>query len=162
MGMRRLTRQQREREAWTRFIDGAAVCTAGMCSECGAEMPASRLAQNKRTCSVLCGKNAQSSKYGGKRVTFNGREYPSQREANHAAKLQALEAAGQIWELEYQKRIVLVEGKPGIPSIAYYADFAYRDHQGPHVQDAKGMKTKEYLLKKRLAALLLNITIEEV
>jgi len=42
-------------------------------------------------------------------------------------------------------------------------DFYYCDLDGtPHIVDAKGFKTAVYRLKKRLAALLLHVTIEEV
>jgi hypothetical protein len=160
--MRRLNRQQREREAWTRHIDGGAEGHApGQCSECNAEIPPERLKKKIKTCSAECGKAAQTSKYGGQRVTFNGRSYPSQRQANVAMKLQALAAAGKITNLKEEDRITLVEGRPGLRGIFYYADFTF--YEGPvfHVIDAKGMKTAVYLLKKQLAALLLNITIEE-
>ncbi len=102
------------------------------------------------------------NKYGNKRVELNGRTYDSQREANHAALLQTLERAGKIAGLEYQKRIVLVPGDGKLRPIVYVADFYYCDEDGTHIVDCKGFKTQVYRLKKRMAALLLNITIEEV
>ncbi len=102
------------------------------------------------------------NKYGNKRVEFNGRTYDSKREANHAALLQTLERSGMIADLEYQKRIVLVPGDGKLRPVVYVADFFYRDKDGTHVVDCKGFKTQVYRLKKRMAALLLNITIEEV
>lgn len=163
--MRRMNRQQREREAWTRHIDGPAIATRtpGLCSECGAEIPYSRQKQKIKTCSVDCGRKAQAKKYGGQPVEFNGRLYDSVREARAAQKYQILEHAGEIHDLQYQVRIVLVEGRAGVRSIIYWADFAYYDAQNKyHVIDAKGMKTDVYKLKKALAFLLHNITIEEV
>jgi hypothetical protein len=57
---------------------------------------------------------------------------------------------------------VLVPGDGKLRPIIYIADFYYTDLDGtPHVVDAKGFKTQVYRLKKRMAALLLNITIEE-
>ena len=160
-----MTRQQKEREAWTRHIDGAAavVATPGLCSECASEIPYSRQKQKIKTCSVECGRQAQAKKYGGKPVEFNGRLYPSVREARAAQKLQLWEHCGEIHDLAYQVRIVLVEGRAGVRAITYWADFAYYDAENLyHVIDAKGMKTDIYKLKKALAFLLHNITIEEM
>lgn len=162
--MRQMTRQQREREAWTRHVLGpASVATVpGRCSECQSEIPQSRLKRNTKTCSVECGRQAQAKKYGGQHVEFNGRLYPSKREARAAQKFQILELAGEISELCYQVRIVLVEGRAGVRAVTYWADFTFRDLEGRlHVIDAKGMKTDIYKLKKALAFLLLNIEIEE-
>jgi hypothetical protein len=158
--LRRLSRREKEREAWTRHVDGAPSSTPGQCSECSAAIPPERL--KKKTCSVECGRAAQTSKYGGERVTFNGRTYPSKRQANVAMKLQALQAGGKIQNLQEEVRITLVEGRPGLRGVFYYADFTYNEGPEYHVIDAKGMKTAVYQLKKQLAALLLNITIEEV
>lgn len=102
---------------------------------------------------------APANKYGAKRT--NG--YASQHEAREAVKYQALARAGKIKDYEEQKRITLVPGDGKLRPIVYVADFYYVDLDGnPHVVDAKGYKTAVYRLKKRLAALLLHITIEEV
>jgi len=160
-----MSRAQREREAWTRHVLGpASVATIpGQCSECQQPIPDSRLRRNIKTCSVACGRLAQAKKYGGQPIEFNGRMYDSTREANAARTLQTLEHAGEIRELCYQVRFVLVEGRAGVRAVTYWADFTYRDLKGRlHVIDAKGMKTDIYKLKKALAFLLLNIEIEEM
>ena len=111
----------------------------------------------------VTGKKEPTNKYGNRRVLFNGKWYASQREANHAAKLQPLAERGLITDYEEQKRIVLVPGDGKLRSIVYVADFYYVDDSGkPHVLDAKGYKHPVYRLKKRLAALLLHVNIEEV
>lgn len=121
-----------ERAAWTEFVEGK------------------NIDESKRT------------KYGSRRCEFNGKMYASQHEANTAAKLQPLARAGKIKQYEEQKRIVLVPGDGKLRSIIYIADFFFIDLDGtPHLLDAKGFKTPVYRLKKRLAALLLRITIEE-
>jgi len=107
-------------------------------------------------------KPCRTSKYGNRRVEFNGKMYDSLREANHAAKLQMLERAGKICDLKEQHRIVLVQGDGKLRPIVYVADFTYIDESGFHVVDAKGAKTALYRLKKKLAALILRIQIEEV
>lgn len=121
-----------ERAAWTAFIDGDTT-------------------------------QPPKSKYRNTRVEFNGKRYDSQREANEAAKLQALARAGKIRDYQEQKRIVLVPGNGKLRPIVYVADFYFVDLDGtPHVLDAKGFKTQVYRLKKRLAALMLRIEIEEI
>lgn len=106
------------------------------------------------------GKEAtKASKYGNERT----RGYASKREADYAVKMQALASRGLIKDYEEQKRITLVPGNGKLRPIVYVADFYYVDDLGtPHVLDAKGFKTAVYRLKKRMAALLLHIEIEEV
>lgn len=112
---------------------------------------------------VTGAKPAKAPKYGNKRVEFNGRMYDSIREANHAAKLQPLAERGLIKHYEEQKRIVLIPGNGKLRPVTYIADFYYVDDSGtPHVVDVKGFKHPIYRLKKRMAALLLRIEIEEV
>jgi hypothetical protein len=102
---------------------------------------------------------AKTNKYGA--VRKNG--YASIHEANAAVNYQALARAEKIKNYEEQKRITLVPGDGKLRPIVYVADFYYTDLDGtPHVVDAKGFKTQVYRLKKRLAALLLHIAIEEV
>ena len=102
---------------------------------------------------------AAVNKYGNERAG----KYASKHEADTAGKLHALAAAGAIHNLEEQKRIVLVPSNGKLRAIVYVADFHYVDKDGKrHVVDAKGFKTQVYRLKKRMAALLLNVTIEEV
>ena len=90
-------------------------------------------------------------------------KYASKHEAEAAGKYAALARAGIITELEEQALIVLVPGDGKLRPVVYVADFRYRDREGAlHIVDAKGYKTAIYRLKKRMAALLLHITIEEV
>jgi len=57
----------------------------------------------------------------------------------------------------------LVPGNGKLAPIYYVADFTYIDTEGNmYVLDAKGFKPAIYRLKKRMAALLLGIEIEEV
>jgi hypothetical protein len=104
------------------------------------------------------GGEAKVNKYSAERTG----KYASRHEAEVAASLAALERAGKIKELREQVRIVLVPQNGKLRAVVYVADFTYQDENGLHVLDAKGFKTPVYRLKKRLAALLLGITIEEV
>ena len=105
------------------------------------------------------GGEAKVNKYHAERTG----KYPSKHEAEVAAKLWALERAGHIKTLREQHPIVLVPSDGKLRAVTYIADFTYIDQQGQyHVLDAKGYKTPIYRLKKRLAALLLGLYIEEV
>jgi hypothetical protein len=90
-------------------------------------------------------------------------KYASKHEAAAASNFAALERAGHIRGLKEQHRITLVPGDGKLRPVIYIADFTYIDRDGAfHVVDAKGYKTAIYRLKKRMAALLLGIVIEEV
>lgn len=90
-------------------------------------------------------------------------KYASKREAAHASLLWALHSRGLITELREQERIILVPGNGKLRPVVYVADFTYTDNEGKrHIVDCKGFKTQIYRLKKRMAALLLGIVIEEV
>ena len=102
------------------------------------------------------------SKYGSVRCEMNGRVYPSKHQAKIAATLQMLQERGLISDLKEEVPIILVPGDGKLRPITYRADFTYRDERSLHVVDAKGFKHPVYRLKKRLAALLLGIQIEEV
>lgn len=89
--------------------------------------------------------------------------YQSDKEADYATRLNALFRAGKIKALREQVPVLLVQGSSGIKGIVWKADFVYEDLDGHvHYLDAKGCKTQVYLLKKKLARLLLGIIIEEV
>lgn len=99
------------------------------------------------------------SKYGAVRTEG----YASKHEAEVARNLRLLASRGKIRNFQEQVRIELVPGKGKLRPIVYVADFVYYGLCGiRHVVDAKGFRTDVYRLKKRLAALLLGITIEEV
>ena len=103
--------------------------------------------------------SAPTNKYGAERAG----KYASKHEAEVAANFAALASRGHITDLKEQDRIVLVPGDGKLRPIVYVADFTYRDANGVrHVVDAKGYKTQVYRLKKRMAALLLGVAIEEV
>lgn len=106
----------------------------------------------------VTGQGSTCNKYGAVRSG----KYASKREEKVAANLHALASRGLIQNLKEQVRITLVPGDGKIRPVIYVADFTYRDMHGLHVLDAKGYRTPIYRLKKRLAALLLGITIEEV
>lgn len=117
------------------------------------------------------------SKYGNRKVIRDGIKFDSEREAARFAELKVLRAMGKIRDLRLQANFTLVEGYKtiegeGIKPIVYRADFVYERATEPdcngtvywlrEVEDAKGAKTKDYLLKKKLMQDKYGITIREV
>jgi hypothetical protein len=102
------------------------------------------------------------SKYGAKR--HNG--YASKREANVAAQLQALQRAGQIHDLREQVRYEVLPKQIGHirheKALSYVADFVWLDKADiEHVADAKGVRTRLYILKRALMKFRFGIEVEE-
>ncbi len=108
------------------------------------------------------------SKYGNKKVVFNGIKFDSAKERNYYLKFQLMEEAGIIKDLELQKKFILqkgytINGKKR-REISYKADFCYiltKDDK-LHVIDVKGFKTDVYKLKKKLFEYKYGIEIEEL
>jgi len=109
------------------------------------------------------------SKYGNRKTTIDGITFDSQREANRYCELKLLERAGEITELELQKEFVLIpnqyiDGKLVERKCSYKADFYYLDiRSGKYVcEDVKGMRTKEYIIKRKLMLYMWQIRIKEI
>ena len=90
-----------------------------------------------------------------------------------------MEEAEQISDLRRQVKYVLIpaqrepdtigkrggkiKGKLIERECSYIADFVYKDNQGNTiVEDTKGMRTTEYVIKRKLMLYLKNIRIKEV
>lgn len=109
------------------------------------------------------------SKYRNVRTEFLGIKFASQMESRRYAELLLLVRAGEIRDLELQPRFELApavrfEGAKRLTTaLDYVADFKYWDvRKGREViEDAKGAKTKIYLLKKHLMKALLGLDIFE-
>lgn len=114
-------------------------------------------------------KSAQNgSKYGNKKVEVNGISFDSKKEARRWIELDAMQAAGQIRNLERQVKFELIpsqriDDKVVERAVNYVADFTYYDEDGRYVvEDTKGMKTKDYIIKRKLMLYILKIRIREV
>lgn len=123
------------------------------------------------------------NKYSAKKVIYDGKVFDSRKEAKRYAELRLLERAGQIKNLELQKRFELIPAqyektnevylrgeKKGQPkqgrcieqSVVYVADFCYIENGRQVVEDTKGMKTKDYIIKRKLMLYIHGIRIREV
>lgn len=129
-------------------------------------------------------KSRGSSKYHAEKVTVNGITFDSKKEARRWLELTALEQAGKIHDLRRQVKYLLIpeqrercteiyksgpkkgQFKPGRVlerECSYYADFDYYAEDGTHVvEDVKGMRTKEYRLKRKMLLYKYQIRISEV
>ena len=119
-------------------------------------------------------------KFHNKKVTLEGETFDSKREASRWLELKMLQRAGRISNLERQKKFVLIPAQyePEITGprggkkkgrllereVAYIADFVYLD-EGTGlltVEDTKGVRTPEYIIKRKLMLWLKGIKIIEV
>ena len=95
------------------------------------------------------------NKYGNQKTQYKGMSFDSKKECEYYIYLSALEAQGEISDLQRQIRFTLqpsfeFHGKTN-RAITYVADFTYFDKDGIyHVVDAKGVKTDVYKLKKKI------------
>jgi hypothetical protein len=92
------------------------------------------------------------SKYHNKQVTVDGIRFDSIREANRWQELKLMERAGEISGLARQVRIEIIPKTKLFRAAYYIPDFVYVDNRtGKTIyEDAKGYRTKEYQLKKKL------------
>lgn len=123
------------------------------------------------------------SKYNSRKVIVNGVEFDSQKEASRYRELVLLERAGRIQDLQRQVKFVLIpvqrefcnevytKGKkkgcfkPGKlleKELSYVADFVYTENGKQVVEDTKGFKTKDYIIKRKLMLWVHGIRIKEV
>ena len=99
------------------------------------------------------------SKY--RNVRSGGRA--SKRENRRANDLRLLEKLGEISDLEEQVKYELIPKQEGERAVTYTADFRYRDKEGKlHVEDSKGFKTQQYILRRKMMLYFHGIRIEEV
>lgn len=125
------------------------------------------------------------SKYGAKKITRDGITFDSLREYRRFCELSRLEEAGEITELKRQVTFPLIptqreepcavykRGKnKGMPKLGkviekevnYIADFVYTDALTGEiiVEDVKGFKTKDYVLKRKMMLYFHGIRIKEI
>jgi hypothetical protein len=101
------------------------------------------------------------SKFKNRKCIANGITFPSIHEAKRYIVLFYKQSAGEIFKLQVQVPFKIIVN--GEKVCTYKADFVYFNKAGTRiVEDAKGMKTPIYNLKKRLLFVAHGITISEV
>lgn len=111
-----------------------------------------------------------SKYYNIKTMSTDGIVHDSKKEARRGEELLLLKRAGAITNLDRQVKFVLIpsqrgdDGKVIEKECFYKADFVYNDAStGEYiVEDAKGMRTKEYKIKRKLMLWVHHIRIREV
>lgn len=116
------------------------------------------------------------SKYRNVKTLADGFVFDSQKEAECWLVLKLREKAGDITELRrqidlplYAPVLTYIDGLPHVAGLSvqiatYRADAIYRDAADgrKHILDAKGVRTRQYLLKRKWLELQENAIIEEV
>jgi hypothetical protein len=115
------------------------------------------------------GRAAKPTKYRAKAVVIDGHRFPSLKEAERYRQLLLLQRTGEIRNLELQVPIML-EGQSGPVRSAkgrqmrLTVDFAYEDKRlgwALVYEEAKGMATRDYVVRKAVAEAM-GLTIREV
>jgi hypothetical protein len=88
------------------------------------------------------------SKYGAIPTFVDGIRFASKREAARYSQLKLLERAGRINNLELQPRFPLIVN--GKKVCTYVGDFSFFESNARVIEDAKGMRTRDYDLKRKL------------
>ena len=133
-------------------------------------------AAQRQILAKLQGKPTKQTKYHNEKATRrmpNGevRTFDSQREAGRYDELALLLKAGNIRDLRLQQTFTLQESYVTadgdvVRGIVYKADFVYWENYGSGwtrvVEDAKGVRTEGYKIKKKLMEEKFGIKIREV
>jgi len=119
-------------------------------------------------------------KYRNRKIVRDGEQFDSMREYRRWCELRLLEQAGDIMDLTRQVPYELIptqrepytvgpkggirQGKVIERPVEYIADFVYLDRRTGEtvVEDAKGMRTKDYVIKRKLMLYIHHIRIREV
>ena len=106
------------------------------------------------------------SKYGAKKVNYNGIVFDSKKEANRYRELLLLERAGAITGLRLQVKYELIpsqkiDGKVVERPCSYVADFVYQQDGKTVVEDTKGVRTEAFKIKKKMMLWFHGIRITE-
>lgn len=107
------------------------------------------------------------AKYGNRKITVDGITFDSLHEYARWQELNWLQRAGHITDLDRQVKFELipaqrVDGKMVERAVNYIADFVYKENGQTVVEDTKGFRTKEYILKRKMMLYFHGIQIREV
>lgn len=108
-------------------------------------------------------------KYHNKKIQKDGETFDSVKEYRRWLELKQLEQQGEIFELRRQVKFELIpsqkiDGKVAERAVAYVADFVYLDtYTGKTVvEDTKGVRTKDYIIKRKIMLWVHGIRVKEV
>lgn len=107
-------------------------------------------------------------KYNNTPVQIGAEKYRSKREAARHQELLLLQRAGKITGLAREVPFALVPSQRRSDGVAerpcsYICDFLYTTDDGRIVvEDAKGVRTKDYIIKRKLMLMVHGISVAEV
>ena len=117
-------------------------------------------------------------KYHNKKIVIDGQVFDSKKEGYRYRELMLLERSGQITDLQRQVKYTLIpaqrepdtigkrggvkKGKLIEREVSYIADFVYRENGELVVEDTKGIRTKDYIIKRKLMLYVHRIRIKEI
>ena len=117
-------------------------------------------------------------KYHNKKTTVDGITFDSLKEAKRWKELLLMLKSGAIQNLQRQVKFVLIpaqrepdtigkrggvhKGKLLERECVYIADFVYKENGKTVVEDTKGMRTTEYVIKRKMMLFFHGIRIKEV
>lgn len=137
-------------------------------------------------------KRSNNTKLNNQSIVVDGIEFDSKKEGNRYCELKLLQRAGEISDLELQKRYELIPAqfetvetgeyykvgaKKGQPktkqvcveqSVVYIADFVYKENGQTIVEDVKGFRDTssatyaKFVLKRKMMLWIHGIRIKEV
>lgn len=107
------------------------------------------------------------SKYHAIKITTPDGTFDSKREYARWCELKLLQKAHEITDLRRQVSFTLIPSQKydggTEKAVRYVADFQYYDKYGKLVvEDAKGVRTKEYVIKRKLMLQCFGIHVQEV
>jgi hypothetical protein len=120
------------------------------------------------------------AKYRNNKITADGQTFDSMKEYHRYLDLILMQKAGEITDLQRQVKYLLLpaqrepdqigkrggvkKGKLLEREVAYYADFVYKITETGEtvVEDTKGVRTTEYILKRKMMLFFHNIQIKEI
>lgn len=124
----------------------------------------------------------RKNKYSNRKTILDGITFDSVKEARRYQELKLMEKAGEISCLEMQQKYVLIpaqyehlsreeyvkgkgkktKGKCIERECSYVADFVYVQNGEIIVEDTKGFRTRDYILKRKMMLFFYGIRIKEV
>lgn len=126
-------------------------------------------ARKRQQVSKAAAPTSKENKYHAEKTVVDGMEFDSAKEARRWSDLLLMQKAGEIVDLSRQVEYELIpkqvrsDGKTE-RAVKYVADFVYtRTADGETVvEDCKGVRTKDYIIKRKLMLWVHHISIKEV
>lgn len=120
------------------------------------------------------------NKYHANKIEINGEKFDSMKEFRRFSYLKDLEEKGEISDLRRQVKYILIptqrepdsvgarggikKGKMIEKECSYFADFVYKipGAEKEIVEDTKGFRTTDYIIKRKLMLYIYGIRIKEL